>query len=199
MYHRHASPACTTARLTRAPNDRPISDGMTHRLIRTPWALAARGAAALLFGLLTLAWPSMTVTTFIALFAALALCDGLAAVVVPFRFRRRERDASVVRDPLLLPGVTAAALGLAVALWRDVSMQTLLALVAAWAGVTGAGNLYVATRTRPRPPAWWLLAAAGAAGLALAAFVLVAVAAGEVRVGWEVGAYGLTAGVLLLA
>ena len=172
---------------------------MTHRLLRTPWAPAARGAAALVFGLLTLAWPSMTVATFVWLFAALALADGLAAAAVPLRFRRRGRDASAARDPLLGLGATGAALGLVAALWPGVTMQALLALVVAWATVTGAGHLYVVTRARPRPPGWWFLGGAGAAALALAILVLLALVAGEVRVGWEIGAYGVASGALLLA
>jgi uncharacterized membrane protein HdeD (DUF308 family) len=170
---------------------------MTHRLLRTPWAVAARGALAFAFGLLTLVWPSMTVGAFVALFAGLALGDGAAAMVVPLRLRRRGRDAAAVRDPLFLLGAAGAALGIVAALWADVTMQVLLTLIAAWAAVTGAGHLYVATQARPRPPGWSLLSAAGAAALALAAVVVLALAVGEVRVGWVVGVFGVVSGALL--
>jgi uncharacterized membrane protein HdeD (DUF308 family) len=170
---------------------------MTHRLLRTPWAVAARGGAAFLFGLLTLVWPSMTVTAFVAAFAALAIADGAAAMIVPLRLRRRGRDAPAVRDPLFLLGAAGAALGVAAALWTEVTMQVLLTLVAAWGAVSGASHMYVATQARPRPPGWWLLTAAGAAALALAVVVVLALAVGEVRVGWVVGVFGITSGALL--
>ena len=172
---------------------------MTHRLLRTPWAPATRGATALVFGLLTFTWPSMTVATFVWLFAALALADGLAAAAVPLRFRRRGRDASAARDPLFVLGATGAALGLLAVLWPGVTMQALLSLIVVWATVTGAGHLYVVTTARPRPPGWWCLGGAGAAALALAALVLLALIAGDVRVGWEIGVYGVASGALLLA
>jgi len=180
-------------------NARPDLDSMAYRLMHTPWALAARGAAALGFGLLTLAWPAMTVATFLALFAALALTDGAATLVAAWRFRRRGRDVRGVRDPLFLVGAAGVALGLVAALWPNVTMQALLALMTAWAAVSGGGTLYVATRGKPRLPGWWLLGGAGAAALALAVVLVLALAVGEVRVGWEVGLYGVTAGALLAA
>jgi uncharacterized membrane protein HdeD (DUF308 family) len=172
---------------------------MTHRLLRTPGALAARGAAALAFGTLTLAWPAMTVAAFVRLFAALAVCDGVAVMAVQTRYRRRGRDATAARDPRFLLGAGGAALGATAALWPDLSMRALLTLVAVWALGTALGHLHAATRARPRPAGWPLLAGAGAAGLALAASIVVALAVGEVRVGWSVGLYGLVAGALLLA
>jgi uncharacterized membrane protein HdeD (DUF308 family) len=172
---------------------------MFHRLLRTPGAVAARGAAALAFGLLVLTWPTMTVATFVRLFAALAVVDGVAAAAAALRFRRRGRDPHAVRDPLFVAGAAGAALGLTVALWPDVTMQALLAHVALWAAVTGAGHLYLASRGRPSMLAWWLLGGAGAAGVALAATVVLALLAGDVRVGWPVGVYGLSTGALLLA
>lgn len=165
--------------------------------MRTPWALAARGAAALGFGLLTLAWPAMTVATFLALFAALALTDGAATLVAAWRFRRRGRDARGARDPLFLGGAAGIVLGLVAACWPNITMQALLTLMATWAALSGGGTLYVAMRGKPRLPGSWLLGGAGAAALALAVVLVLALAVGEVRVGWEVGLFGVTAGALL--
>jgi uncharacterized membrane protein HdeD (DUF308 family) len=150
---------------------------MHRRLTRTPWALAVRGAAALAFGLLTLSRPTMTVSTFVALFAALALCDGAATAAVAFRFRRRGADASAFADPLFLLGAGGAGIGAAALLSSDLTIRTLLTLVGAWAAVSGLGSLYAVSRGGERVPGWRLLAAAGVAGLALAAGVALAVAA----------------------
>jgi|GEM_PF-3292702 len=175
-----------------------IPYGMTHRLLRTSWAPAARGAAAFAFGLTTLVHPSLTVTTFARLFAAFAVFDGLAAGTVPLRLRRRGRDDSAVRDPVFVLAAAGAALGVLAAVWPDLTVRTLLALVAGWAAVAAAGHLLVA-RGRPRPPAWYLFAGAAALAAALAVSVLLALAAGEVRVGWGVGVYGLASALLLAA
>jgi uncharacterized membrane protein HdeD (DUF308 family) len=172
---------------------------MRHRFTRTPWAHVARGAAALAFGILILSRPTMTVATFVALFAALAVCDGVAGAWVALRFRRRGGDASALADPLFLLGAGGAATGVAAAVWPDLTMQALLALVAAWALVTGAGHLYAVARAGERPPGWHLLGVAGGTALALAAFVALNLARGDVRVGRAVGLYGIAAGATLLA
>jgi uncharacterized membrane protein HdeD (DUF308 family) len=170
---------------------------MAYRLVRTPWALAARAAAAAGFGLLTLAWPTMTVATFIGLFAAFAVVDGALTLVTAMRFRSRGRDARGLRDPLFAIGAAGVAGGVTAALWSDVTMQALLALMAVWAAATGGGQLAFSLRARPRLPGAWLLGGAGAAGVALAALLVLSLLADEVRVGWEVGGYGVVVGALL--
>jgi hypothetical protein len=52
---------------------------------------------------------------------------------------------------------------------------------------------------RDRPPGWHLLGVAGGTALALAAFVALNLARGDVRVGRAVGLYGIAAGATLLA
>lgn len=170
---------------------------MAYRLVRTPWAVAARGAAAAGFGAVTFAWSSITVAAFVGLFAAYALVDGALVLLTARRFRARGSDARGLRDPLFVQGLLGVAGGLAAALWPGVTMQALLALVAAWAALTGLAQLYVATRGRARLPGFWLLGGAGAAGVALAALLALALAAGDVRVGLVVAAYGLAVGGLL--
>jgi uncharacterized membrane protein HdeD (DUF308 family) len=172
---------------------------MTLRFTRTPLAVAVRGAVALAFGAVTLAWPAMTVSAFVALFAALAVCDGAAAAAAAVRFRRRGRDVAAARDPLFLLALAGTAVGVAAAAWPDLTMQALLTLVASWAAVTGVGHLLVVRPSVPRPPGSWLVGAAGVAALALAALIGLTIASGGVRVGWEVGVYGVISGMLLLA
>ncbi|WP_051971564.1 DUF308 domain-containing protein [Massilia sp. 9096] len=58
--------------------------------------LALRGAAGILFGVPTLAWPGLSLLTLIALFAAYALLGGAAAVVGAVRHRRSGDDRWLV-------------------------------------------------------------------------------------------------------
>src|SRR5687767_213878 len=75
------------------------------------WVLVLRGAAALVFGGLALAWPGITLLVLVALFAAYALITGVAAVAGAIRARATDRRWWVM---LLLGLVSVAAGALAV-------------------------------------------------------------------------------------
>src|SRR2546430_10896217 len=53
---------------------------MIETLARNWWGVALRGAAALIFGVLALVWPGITVLVLEALFGAYALVDGVFAL-----------------------------------------------------------------------------------------------------------------------
>lgn len=175
---------------------------MLDPLARNWWALALRGGAALLFGAAALLVPALTVSALVALFAAFAFADGVLAIVAALRppaDDRRAADRAPRRDALLLEGTLGLALGLATALWPDITAATMLALVAAWAATTGACALAAAWRLRGRAPGVWLLALAGAASVALGGLLAVAPVAGVLAVVAWIGAYALWAGALRLA
>ena len=172
---------------------------MADRLIRNWWALGARGAAGLLFGILTLTWPELTVGAFVDLFAGYALLDGVLTCVAAARYRTRARDVASPRDLVLVSGVAGTALGVIALVWPDATMAALLTIVATWALVTGASEVALAYRNRRRIPLPGLLAGAGVAHLALAVVLFGAVLIGAVRVGWEIGAATILAGALRLA
>jgi uncharacterized membrane protein HdeD (DUF308 family) len=147
---------------------------MTDPLVRNWWALALRGAAALGFGLVALLHPALTVSALVAAFAAFAFADGVLAIIAALRPPGDERRAVPRRDALLLEGTLGVAIGLAAALWPDITAFALLAFVAAWAIATGACALVAAWRLRARVPGARLLGAVGAATIAFGAFLAIA-------------------------
>ena len=49
------------------------------------WALAVRGVAAILFGLVALIWPGLTLAVLIIVYGAYAIVDGAFAIVAGSR------------------------------------------------------------------------------------------------------------------
>ena len=65
---------------------------MDELLGRAWWMLALRGAAGILFGLLALFWPGLTLLILVAMFAAYALIGGVAAVSAAIGHRSIRTD-----------------------------------------------------------------------------------------------------------
>ncbi len=171
---------------------------MRELLVRNWWALAARAAVAFLFGTLVLLLPGLTLDALVALVAAYAFADGVLTIIAALRAPGRDRRAAPRREALLLEGITGTALGLGVALWPGETVLVVLLLVAARALATGAFELLAAWRLRGRVPGVVLLGLAGALSVALGVFLLVATAAGTLRVVSWIGVHALAFGTLLL-
>ncbi|MFF4362206.1 HdeD family acid-resistance protein [Streptomyces sp. NPDC001604] len=167
---------------------------MTERM-KTVWLLAARGAAAVVFGVLTLLWPQLTVLALAWVFGAYALVDGVMLLGTAWRHRHERRSAATCAAA----GTLGVAAGLITAVWPGLTALALLVVAGAWAIVTGCLELWVATRMRHElRHAWWWRASA-AASVAAGALLWLRPEAGAVAIALVLGIYALIAGGLWLA
>src|SRR5947209_16862565 len=97
------------------------------------WVLLVRGILAILFGIIALAAPGIALLAFIYVFAAYALLDGIAAIVVSLQERNVLRTWWV----LLLEGIFGIIFGILAFAWPGETALVLLFLVAIWALGTG--------------------------------------------------------------
>src|SRR2546427_7982885 len=77
---------------------------------RSWWMFAWRGAVAVLFGVLALVWPGLTLLWLVALFAAFALLSGGGALLAGIKNRKNDQDwwvALLLRLVRLAAGVLA--------------------------------------------------------------------------------------------
>src|SRR5437588_3393844 len=100
-------------------------------LVRNWWALALRGALAVLFGVVAFVVPGLTLVVLIALFGAYALIDGALAIVAGVKAaEHHERFGS-----LLWRGVLGIAAGLVGSILPDATAVALTLIICAWATV----------------------------------------------------------------
>jgi uncharacterized membrane protein HdeD (DUF308 family) len=164
-------------------------------LARNWWALALRGLAAILFGILAFAWPAITLFVLVIFFGAYMLVDGIFAIVAAVRAAGEEARWWL----LLVEGILGVVAGLVAFFWPGLTALALLYLIAAWAIVTGIMEIVGAIRLRQEMVGEWALILGGALSV-LFGVLLVAIPAraGLLSLTWLIGAYAVAFGVLLV-
>jgi uncharacterized membrane protein HdeD (DUF308 family) len=164
-------------------------------LARNWWALALRGLAAILFGILAFGWPGLTLFVLVIFFGAYMLVDGIFAIVAAVRAAGEEERWWL----LLLEGILGVVAGLVAFFWPGLTALALLYLIAAWAIVTGIMEIVGAIRLRQEIVGEWALILGGALSV-LFGVLLVAIPAraGLLSLTWLIGVYAVAFGVLLV-
>lgn len=165
-------------------------------LIGTWKSLALRGAAAALFGLLTLFWPGLTLWALVALWGAFVLVDGISTLAAVFTRAPGTEDR---RGWLIFHGLTGIAAGVLTFIWPDITALALLFVIAAWAFVIGVVEIGAAVRLRRVLPNEWLLGLLGALSIVFAIALVITPGAGALVITWFIGWYALLSGVVRLA
>jgi uncharacterized membrane protein HdeD (DUF308 family) len=163
-------------------------------LTRYWWAVVLRGVAAVLFGLMALIWPGITVIVLVALFGAYALVDGIVGLGTAV-FGGRERGR---RGWLVVEGIAGVLAGIFTFAWPGVTALVLLWLIAAWALVTGVLEIVAAVRLRREMKGEWLLALSGVLSVLFGILLAVWPAAGALSVVFVIGIYAIVFGVALV-
>jgi len=159
------------------------------------WLIVLRGIAAVLFGIAAFVWPGMTWLVLVALFGAYALVDGVIAVVTGLS-RTQDSPRWWV---FLLEGLLSIGVGVIALIWPGIASLTILAMIAAWAIITGILEVVAAIRLRHEITNEWLLALGGVLSVALGILLILQPLAGSLAVIWMVGAYSLMFGVVLIS
>jgi uncharacterized membrane protein HdeD (DUF308 family) len=164
-------------------------------LARNWWALALRGVAAVLFGIMAFAWPGMTLGVLVLLYGAYALVDGVLAIIAAVA----GRTSGMPWWALLLEGVLGITVGILTFAWPGITALVLLYLIAAWAVATGVFEVVAAIRLRREIRGEWLLALSGIISVLFGIALVINPVGGALAVVWLIGAYAIAFGVLLIA
>jgi uncharacterized membrane protein HdeD (DUF308 family) len=158
-------------------------------------ALAIRGILAVLFGLVALIWPDITVTALVLLFGAYAFVDGIFAIVAG-AWRAAHRRAWWWA--MLLEGVLGIVVGVLTFVRPDITALALLYLVAAWAIIAGILEVAAAIWLRRVILGEWALIVGGVLSLIFGLLLIVWPDAGLLTLVWLIGIYAIVFGVMFL-
>jgi uncharacterized membrane protein HdeD (DUF308 family) len=168
---------------------------MANAISKSWWMFALRGAIAVLFGVLAIAWPGLTLLWLVALFAAFALIGGGVSVVAA----ARNRGADDYWWLALLLGLVSIGAGIVAIFHPGLTALVLVLLMGANAIVTGVLDIAMAARLRKaafRGKA--LLILAGLVSLAFGVLVFLFPDAGALALVWLISFYAVLSGVLLI-
>lgn len=165
--------------------------GLFGHLSRNWWLVVLRGVAAVLFGLLALLWPGLTLVALAVVFGIYAIVDAAAVGYTAFRAERG------TRTPLFVQSVLALIVGLIALLWPLAAVVALVFVLGAWAVITGIGEIITAARLRAQISSEWLLVFVGALSVIFGLLLWFWPLEGARALVFVVGVYAIVFGVVL--
>lgn len=167
---------------------------MLYAMSRNWWSLALRGLIAVIFGVATFIWPNVSLALLVSLFGAFALVDGILAAVAAVT--HRELPYWWV---LLLEGLAGIGAGVLTFMYPNIAAAALLAVIAAWAIVTGILEVIAAIQLRKEIEGEWMLGLSGVLSVMFGVLIAMQPQTGALAVLWIIGMYAILFGGLELA
>jgi uncharacterized membrane protein HdeD (DUF308 family) len=167
---------------------------MALTLARNWWALALRGAAAIIFGIIALFWPPAAVAALVAVFGAYALVDGIFNLVAAVRAGREGQRWGA----LVFEGVVSLLVGVLTLFYPGVTALALVLFVGAWCLITGVAEIVAAIKLRRFIEGEWLLALSGILSVAFGILLFISPMIGAIAIAIWIGAYAVVFGALLV-
>lgn len=156
------------------------------------WTLAARGALAILFGIVALVWPGITLQVLVVVLGVFLIVDGIFAAVFAIN------APSGARTPFVIEAITGIGLGLIALVWPDATLLILTLLVGAWALVRGLFTVFGASQLpADRPGKGWVIAG-GVLTALFGVLVLLWPISGAFAMAIVAGCYAIAIGILLI-
>jgi uncharacterized membrane protein HdeD (DUF308 family) len=160
-------------------------------LARNWWLLLLRGIAAVVFGVLAILWPGLTLLALAYLFAAYALVDGVCALGAAIF---GHAGGMVPRWWLAVVGIFGILAGLVAFAWPGMTALFLLLIIATWSIVIGALEVIGAIQLRKEIEGEWWLIVSGVLSIAFGVILFLQPGPGALALVWVIGIYAILAG-----
>jgi uncharacterized membrane protein HdeD (DUF308 family) len=128
------------------------------------WVLFVRGALAVAFGIITLAWPDLSFAIILLFVAAWFLADGVVALLQAF--------TSLRRWPHVLDGSLSIAAAAFVIFYPHMAGMALTMTLALWFMAKGVTQVFIAVRFGGTHEGAWLLGVLGITTAGFGAFLV---------------------------
>jgi uncharacterized membrane protein HdeD (DUF308 family) len=168
---------------------------MLELITKNWWTFTLRGIVAILFGIMALAWPGLTLTLLIIMFATYAIIDGVFAIAAAISGAAPHGQWWV----LVLWGVLGIAAGVVAFFYPGATAIVLLYVIAFWAIVRGVMEIVAAIQMRKVINNEWLLIIAGICSVIFGGILLARPGVGAIALLWFIGLASIIVGILLIS
>jgi uncharacterized membrane protein HdeD (DUF308 family) len=153
-----------------------------------------RGIAAVLFGIIALVWPKITLSALVLVFGVFAVISGITAIAAALR-----NTEFPGWGWLLAEGILGVLVGVVALVWPGITALAFLYLLAAWAILTGIFEL-VAPLAFPMSGGRAVLTAlAGVISIIFGILIAAQPSSGLLAVVWLIGVYAILFGIMYIA
>ncbi len=157
------------------------------------WSLLLRGLAAVAFGILVIVFPGLAISTFVILFAAYALVDGVFTILAAVRNRQQSRWWVY-----LLEGIVSVIAGILALAYPGITALVMLYLIAFWAVMTGVLEVWAAIQLRKEIEGEFWLGLSGVLSILFGALLILFPGTGILTVLWLVAGYAIVFGAIMV-
>ena len=152
-----------------------------------------RGIAAVLFGIITLVWPKLTLSTLVFVFGIFAVVSGITAVAAALR-NTREQGWGL----LLFEGIVGILAGVVALVWPGITALAFLYLLVAWAILSGIVELVAPLSFPMSGGRAVLMVLAGLVSIVFGILIAAQPSSGLLAVVWLIGVYAIVYGVMYI-
>jgi uncharacterized membrane protein HdeD (DUF308 family) len=155
--------------------------------------IGIRGAVAVIFGIVLLAFPELSLAALVLTFGAVAFVDGIAVLATAIAGRYESG-----RGWMVFNGIVSVLTGIAVVVWPDISALALLYVIGGWAIVAGVLQIASAFELLLDGGERALLVLSGLLSIAFGAIMWIHPGAGALALVTLIAAFAIVTGTTLL-
>lgn len=158
------------------------------------WLFLLRGLAAIIFGVLALAWPGLTLFVLIISFGIWIIFDGVVEIWNGFT-NREGHDRWWVDILLGLAGIIA---GILIISLPGITAVVAMYYIGAWMVITGILQVFYAIKLREEIFGEWFLILTGLLSVVLGIIFFIFPGSGAVSLVWLIAIYAIVFGIILI-
>lgn len=152
-----------------------------------------RGIVAVLFGIITIIWPGLTVSILVLLFGLFAVITGIVVVAAALR-NTREHGWGL----LLIEGILSILAGVVALAWPGITALAFIYVLVAWAIVTGILEVLAPLSFPMGGGRAVLTVLAGVLSIIFGILIAQQPASGLLAVAWLIGVYAIAFGIMYI-